>query len=99
MHDVESQLSIIDAGSIHAELHLIRAGHLRGQHGSFAQYDHASFSDRHQDALSPTRGRSGVWVDARQRIDCGICKLHEGETVGWTLQRLTGKSDDFVDAL
>ena len=35
MHDIQAELSIIDSGTIHSELHLIRTSQLRREHRCF----------------------------------------------------------------
>ena len=56
MHDVKRQLSIVDAGTIHAELHPTRSSHLRGKHRGFAEHNHATLAKSENNSLGPTRG-------------------------------------------
>jgi hypothetical protein len=51
MHDIERELTVVDAGTVHAKRHLVRSGYLRGQHRSFTEHDNASFAERHRNAL------------------------------------------------
>ena len=56
MHDVERQLSIVDAGTIHAKLHTTRSSHLRGKHRGFAEHNHATLAKSENNSLGPARG-------------------------------------------
>lgn len=56
MHDVERQLSIVDAGTIHAELHAPGSAQLGGKHRGFTEDNYPALAKAEDNSLGPTRG-------------------------------------------
>src|SRR5258707_6844578 len=98
MHDVQGQLSIVDAGTIHAEGHAITRCQLGRKHRRLAEHDRAALADTHRYALRASRRGSWIRVDSGHRVFSGVRKLHESYAIGRTLQRLAGESYDLIDS-
>src|ERR1051325_11096441 len=71
MHDVECELAVIDAGAVHAKLHLLRADHLRREHSGFTQNNHAAFTNTHRNALRAS-GPNAKRLSAGPFSDCPV---------------------------
>src|SRR5438309_69231 len=98
MHDIQRELSIVDAWTVHSKRIAIRSGKLRREHRSLAEDHDVTFPKVHRDSLSAAGGRSWIRIYTRHRVDSRVRQFHECEAIGWPLKRLTSKGDDLVHA-
>ena len=55
MHDIQRQLPVVDAGTIHAEFRAARSSHLRGEHRGFSEDNYSTLAQAEDKSLRPTR--------------------------------------------
>src|SRR6266705_1746931 len=97
MHDVQRDLTIVDARTIHPKLHLLRTGELSREHRCFAKDDYAAPAKLERDSLCTARRRSLFTVTAASRgseINRRVGEFHESHAACGAFQGLTGESDD-----